>query len=207
MLMAAVGGIWLLAQKQHLGLLLVLGAIIPPLGLMIISPFHYTANRYAFISLTSWLLLAAVGVQVLIGRVSRRQLWPVLVILSLLLVDLVTEDLFYFTINQGNRDNWKEAFAYIQEHRGPGERVLSNHEPLASYYMGEQTLPLAHVPWPDAIVEAQQPVWIVRDMTMDLDLPAQRAWIEANTRLMAVMDNHLYGRNFIMRVYYFDGGP
>lgn len=202
--LAAVGAISLCAEKRQAAILLSLSATIPLLVLMIISSFHYTANRYAFVSLTSWLILAAAGTHALIRHTTRTKMWPALMILMLALIDPLSEDAFYFTINNGNRDDWKSAFALVQERREPGERVISNHGPLASYYMGEPTIHLAYVTIPDDLAGGEEPVWIVRDMTMALDFPAETAWVEANAQLIAVLDNHLYGRNYLMRVYYYD---
>ena len=53
---------------------------------MIISSFHYTANRYAFVSLTSWLILAA-ATHALIRQTTRTKMWPALAIVMLALVD------------------------------------------------------------------------------------------------------------------------
>ncbi len=202
--LAVAGAIALYARERPAAILLSLSALIPLLVLMLISSFHYTANRYAFVSLTSWLILAAAGMHALIQQTTRTKMWPALAILLLVLVDPLSEDAFYFTFNNGNRDDWKAAFAIVQERREPGERVISNHEPMASYYMGEPTIHLAHISVPDDIAGGEGPVWIVQDMTMAMEHPAETAWVEANGQLVAVLDNHLYGRNYLMRVYYYD---
>jgi len=202
--LAIVGAVALFARERHAAILLSLSAVVPLLVLMIISSFHYTANRYAFVSLTSWLILAAAGTHALIRQTTRTKMWPALAIVMLALVDPLSEDAFYFTFNNGNRDDWKSAFALVQERREPGERVISNHEPIASYYMGEPTVHLAHITVPEDITAGEEAVWIVQDMTMAMEHPAQTAWVERNAQLVAVLDNHLYGRNYLMRVYYYD---
>ncbi|MEW6400594.1 MAG: glycosyltransferase family 39 protein, partial [Chloroflexota bacterium] len=50
----SAGGWYLVRQKRREGLLLCVSAVVPLLLLLAVSPFHYTANRYAFLSLTSW---------------------------------------------------------------------------------------------------------------------------------------------------------
>lgn len=207
LVMAGVGAVSLYAEKRRLALYLSLGAIVPPLSLMLLAPFHYTANRYAFVSLSSWLLLAAVGACAVMQQAARNKSWPALVVLALLLLDPISENMFYFSFNKGNRDDWRAAFALVQEAGDTKDRVISNHQHLANYYMGRPTIQLGHIKIPEDVVALPGPVWFVEDMTMADDFPEETAWINSNARLVRVLDNHLYGRNFKMRVYYYEPDP
>ncbi len=204
--LAAAGAVSLISEQRPLGLLLSLSAVIPPLALVVVAPFHYTANRYAFVSLTSWLILAAAGAMALIPLISHKQVWPAMAILVILLSDPIGELILYYNYNNGNRDDWKSAFALVRDAQGVNDLVVSNHQPVADFYMGKPTLRIGRIDWPEAIVNSEAPVWIVQDMTMHDFFRREDEWIRANARLMAVFDNHVYGRNFRMRVFYYDPG-
>ena len=65
-LLALFGGVLMLAKGVRLGLLLGFAAALPILGVMAMSSFTYTAFRYAFVTLPSFILLGAYfAVQVL----------------------------------------------------------------------------------------------------------------------------------------------
>ncbi len=56
-------GIYLVVKKSRVGLLLLVSAVVPILLLMALNPFLFTLSRYAFITLSSWIILAAVGIR------------------------------------------------------------------------------------------------------------------------------------------------
>lgn len=41
----------------------------------------------------------------------------------------------YFTVRHGDRPRWREAYAYVHEHRAPGDLVLGMDAPVAEYYL------------------------------------------------------------------------
>jgi hypothetical protein len=45
----------------------------------------------------------------------------------------------YFTLRNGDRPRWREAYAYVFEHRGPGDLVLGMEAPVAEYYLSPET--------------------------------------------------------------------
>ena len=49
--------------------------LFPPvlLFLTLLTPFHYVANRYAFITLTSWIVLAAAALDSMVTALQNRQ--------------------------------------------------------------------------------------------------------------------------------------
>jgi mannosyltransferase len=60
-LLGAAGMITLFMQRSRAGLLLASAAVVPVLGIALLSLFTYTANRYAFVTLSSWVILASVA--------------------------------------------------------------------------------------------------------------------------------------------------
>jgi hypothetical protein len=202
--MGIVGGWHLLRRKHHAGLLLSSSAVVPLLILMAIAPFHYTANRYAFVILTSWIVLAGVAVVYLLQNTPRKiQALPVGILLLLLLHPL-GENALYYQFQQGNRANWKGAFAYVQQHKLPSDRVVSPNTELGDFYIeGGATVGFANLDLGD-IERAEHRVWIVEDM-LGRDLyPEIHAWLAQNAQLVSVFDNRVQARNFYMRVYLYD---
>ena len=197
------GGIYLIMQKSRVGLFLFLNAVVPPFILFVISPFHYTANRYIFISLTSWLLLAAVTVVMIIKNLN----WPVklsaLGVLFILLAHPISEDALYFLKQNGNRDNWSAAFAYVQSHAKPGDMVVSGNLQLADYYMSLPSISIdqIHV---NEFETIDNRIWFVEDMTSAQKYPEIDSWFTQNARLVSLYDVYFQARNFSMRVYLYD---
>ena len=201
--LSLLGGAYLILQKSRVGLLLAVNAVLPISLLVIIAPFHYTANRYAFVSLTSFLILSAVCVTTLI----KRSNWPVnLLGLGTLLISLITplgENVLYYQYQNGNRDDWKAAFAYVEQHRRPGDVVVSANRQLAKYYLSEDSIPFARLSLVD--VEGQEHrVWFVEDMASLQKYPEVHEWLVHKARLVSVHDVTFQARNFSMRVYIYD---
>lgn len=202
--LGGAGGFYLVAKKNRAGLLLFVSAIVPLLLLMIVSPFHYTANRYAFMSLTSWLALAAVAVVMLVRNTIGPSKLLAVATLFVLLVNFLSEDSLYFLYQNGNRDNWKAAFAYIHEHQQPQDLLASNNPTIANYYLPtSQTLAFSQINIQE-IESCDQRIWFVADMVDPVKFPELHTWITQNARLVSIHDVSFHARNFSMRVYLYD---
>jgi hypothetical protein len=68
-------------------------------------------------------------------RARRRRM---LLALLVALPSLVESGL-YFTLRHGDRPRWREAYAYVFEHRGPQDLVLGMEAPVAEYYLNPTT--------------------------------------------------------------------
>jgi len=91
------GSVFLLYQRNRAGLFLSSGAFLPLLILMVISPIVTVVNRYVFMTLPFWIILAAFGIHALYR--SRNPLLWILYLLSLLFLllrDPVLKDLVYY---------------------------------------------------------------------------------------------------------------
>jgi 4-amino-4-deoxy-L-arabinose transferase-like glycosyltransferase len=203
--LAAAGAVYEIRLGNRAALLLTLSAIIPLLILMAIAPFHYTANRYAFISLTSWLALAAMALHRLMTLAGRRAALLTAAVLLVVVASSLGEDVLYFRVQNGNRDNWRAAFAYIQTHAEPGDRIVSADKAVGDYYLAAETTNLDAFR-PDDAAGASARTWFVEDMTAAIVFPQKLAWIQANARQVADFDVHVHARTFRMRVYLYDPG-
>jgi hypothetical protein len=150
------------------------------------------------------LALAGLGLQALYVRLVRDARSLMLVVL-LTLVAAYSSDLFlYHTQQNGNRDDWRSAFAYIKDHGQAGDVVVGSDYDIFHYYLGE---PFAFRSWEQVPYAATEQatnsgrVWYVEDMTVAERFPEGLAAMPQHADLAADFDVRLPGRNFLMRVY------
>lgn len=194
------GAIYLLLKKERIGLLLFLSAVIPITSIMFISMFQYAANRYAFVSLSSWIILASVAVISLL-RYTPKGGWILAAgIIAVMIVDAVGDNLLYYRYQHGNRDDWKSAFEYIRKNKEPGDRVAVTNTLIGNYYLKEATFSIERQT-PEIFKNNPQRTWIVEDMNLGEKNPQLLAWIQKNADLRSNFDVIVLARNFKMRVY------
>jgi mannosyltransferase len=203
MCMGALGALYFLTKRSRAALLLSLSAAVPLLTIMGISPFHYTANRYVFISLTSWFVLAALAGVELLSQSQRNFKILAVGALLLLLIDPLSQDVLYYRLQNGNRDNWKAAFEMVRERKADGDLVAAANSDLGDYYLQDRTIDFGSLDL--ASIEGNEVrVWFVEDMIAQDVFPDVHNWLEKNTQLVANFDVHVQARNFKMRVYLYD---
>jgi mannosyltransferase len=202
-IIATIGIGYLLVKDRKAGLLFGLSAYLPLIMTAGLSLVTFTANRYVFITLTSWLLLASIGLYELI-KDSRG---PVrLVSLGCLLVLVLTplsENVLYYQYQNGNRDNWKAAFTYIENNKQHDDLIVSANHLIGNFYMQNSIIRMESADL-DAISKMDRRIWFVEDMNVLEKWPETHRWITTNTNLMAVFDVVVQARNFKMRVYLYD---
>ena len=96
-LLSIFGSGFLLKQKNRAGLMISLGAFLPLLTMMVMSPFSSVVNRYVFMTLPFWIILASFAFLALVE--SRNiVLWLLYLggVLLLLLRDPVIKDLKHY---------------------------------------------------------------------------------------------------------------
>jgi dolichyl-phosphate-mannose-protein mannosyltransferase len=199
----AAGAVYFFFNRNRAILLVSLSAAIPLILMAGIALFHYSANRYVFITLTSWTLLAALAIKELFAHLKGRiRIIPVGLV-CLLFIALIKEDILYYQYQNGNRLDWKSAFVFIQSHKEPGELILSANRDLGDYYSEEKTKGLESFDI-NNIREAGVKVWIVDDWGAKDVNPDTISWVEENAELVAIYDVWVQARNFSMRVYLYD---
>lgn len=204
--MGGFGGYFLLRQKNRAGLLLVIAAGFPVLAILALSPIQYTANRYAFIALTSWLILAATGVWELFQRVESHAWYLTVGVLLIMLLEPMSEDVLYYRYQNGNRDDWKAAFTFINRLKGADDRVVVTNTLLGDYYTaGNGTINYRALDLDNLPADGHR-YWFVEDNNVDEKSPAILRWLQQNADLMAVFDVHVRARVFRMRVYFYEPG-
>jgi hypothetical protein len=202
-ILGGFGGLHLVIQKDRAGLLLCVSAVLPILILSAISPFHYTANRYAFISLTSWVALAAFSVTAFIKNTIQSGKLLSLGMLFVLLTSSIGENVLYYFYQNGNRENWRAAFSYVSQHRQPDDLVASGHALIADYYLSTDTTYFGNFDLDEEIVKGNR-IWFIEDNASIQKFPALHSWLIENTQLVSVHDVTFQARIFSMRVYLYD---
>ncbi len=73
-LLAALGSFLLLSRRSRIGLFCSLAAFLPLGTLMGLTPFASVSNRYVFMALFFWLLLAALGIKEIAAHTQKQRL-------------------------------------------------------------------------------------------------------------------------------------
>ena len=201
-LMAATGALYYLGKRNRAALYFSLGAGVPLGIILVTSLFQYTANRYAFVSLTSWIILAAMAARELFARLHGSLRIFAVGVLALLLLTSMSEDILYYQYQNGNRENWRSAFEFIQEQRQAGEPVVVDRTEIGRYYLQDGVISYRQIE-PQEILQHKR-VWFVEDMNVAELFPEQLAWVKENAHQVADFDVQANARLFKMRVYLFE---
>lgn len=199
--MGIMGAFYLISKKSRAALLLSLGAVVPLLIIMAISPFHYTANRFVFMILPCWIILAGLAAVELFQQTQGLAKMLAIGVLVFLVFNSLSEDALYYLYQNGNRDNWKAAFELIREQREEGDWVVSVNPEIANYYLEDTTGDFTNLELAKIREIKDRRVWFVEDIVAEEVFPDIHSWLEENSRLIANFDVYTRGRNFKMRVY------
>jgi len=196
----AGSGLLAVLRKNRLALLLLLTAVLPLLVIMGISLVQYAANRYIFFSLFSWVALGGLGMQMLLEHLPRPAQVAGLVVAAALLAASAGDAFLYFTVQKGNRDDWRSALQFIGERAQPGDSIVIRDMDIVNYYVGEGRLNI--LTWDAEPPPGTGRVWYVEDMIVAEQFPGQLARVMQSAEPMAEYDVRLPGRTYRMRVYF-----
>lgn len=205
-LMGAAGGIYqLTAGRDRAALLFSIAALLPMLAVASLALVQYAANRYIFISLTSWIILASVAAEAIYTRVQSSMRVLAAGVLMLMLFEPLGEDLLYFQYQNGNRDDWKAAFQRIDQDALAEDLVFVTEPLLGSYYLDREVKGIESLEI-ESISRGDRRVWFVEDNNLGTKSPQKLRWIEEHARLVASYDVDVRARVFKMRLYLYDPG-
>jgi len=162
LLMALFTGLDSALKKERAGLFFLTAALLPVILLALTSPFVFTVERYALITLVFWIGLAAAGVKTVFALAGKRGFLLALAVFAILLGDAAGENLMYYQINRGNRLDWREAAAYVQENKEPDAVIISTRWELANQYTGEEVIDYQTIQ-PEDLEQIHQPMWFIID--------------------------------------------
>ncbi len=200
---AFLSGIYLLLERRRTGLFLMVGAIVPPLLLAMANPFFFTVDRYVFMSLSSWIILAAYGIKEVFSRLEGNGSLLTIGVLFVLLLDAAGAHLMYYQINEGNRLDWRTAMQIVDEKQLDGESVVSTRVALAAYYLDEEVIDLRQL-GAVGLEQLSDRTWFVVDSEGLGHVGADtRNWLEENGELIEVL--YLRVReNINLQIYRYD---
>ena len=201
--MAIFGGAYLLRNRDRAALLLTISALIPLVAVMAISLVQYAANRYMFMTLPSYLILAGVAVGELLRGGNRGERFMATGVLAVLLMTSLSQDVLYYRFQNGNRDDWRGAVEIVESRMEPGDWVISSAPNVASYYLDAPVMSMDNLDL-QLLDSSETPMWFLEDMNAARRFPGAFKWMTDNADLVANLDVHVEARNFLMRVYYFD---
>jgi len=140
-LFAVISAWWLLFRDSRLSIYLLLGAVVPAVVFAIVSTRSYVGLRYVFVSLYCWLALAAIGTDRIYTEL-RGSLGKILALspLLVLLVGMLFIDYGYYTAGYGYHARWREALAYVRDHRREADAVCVNGDHIGQYYLQDSQL-------------------------------------------------------------------
>jgi mannosyltransferase len=186
--LALFSGGWLVWQRSRPGLFLLVSATLPIALLVGFSPWMFTVERYAFITLPAWLTLAALAVEKLLSWLPQQGQWLVIAVLSLILADSAGTHLMYYQLNNGNRLDWRGTFAYVQAHKAADDLIVSTWPEIGQYYLGSdhEIASLADINLAQKEGEGRT-MWFVIDSEAIWFAPeTQRQWVENHAELLFV---------------------
>jgi mannosyltransferase len=193
-------------KKDRAGLLFLIAAVIPPMLIALLNPFVFVVERYAFVSLLFWVVLAASGIQSLFTLVNRNGIMIAVAVIFVLLADAAGDNLLYYQINRGNRLEWREAAEFVRAGMAEGDVVVSTRAPLAGYYLGRDALEFQDLS-PKDLETINAPIWFI------MDYPGifhgrgdSREWMESHGQLLKFSFLRTNEENSLL-VYYFDPTP
>lgn len=201
-LISLLGGIYLVLQKSRAGLYLLLGAVVPLALLVVISPFTQAFSRYIFITLPNFAILGAAAANEILVQTQRHTRILAAGILILLAADAFSQDFLYYNFQNGNREDWKNAFTLVQKEKADGDQFVSTRVELGEYYLDQEVIDATHLD-PKVITASGKRTWLVIDNRSSYPNKLEK-WIAENTELVGVHDVYLPGKTFMMRVYLYD---
>lgn len=203
-LLALLGGIYSVFQKSRLGLFLLIGALVPLLILVIIAPFTQAFSRYVFQTLPIWIMLGAIAIKAMVDNASGNGKFLALGFALLLVADSFSQDVLYYSYQNGNREDFKSAFEIVAQGKHPSDLIVSGRPEIGRYYLDEPVTSAFNVKI-DEIINMNNRVWFVVDNRSGFP-PSLQEWIEKNSNLVGVRDVYIPGKLMMMRVYLYQPG-
>jgi hypothetical protein len=202
MVLALFSGLFLITRKHRAGLLITVNAVVPLTILAAANPFIFTKDRYIFMVLFSWIVLAAVAIQELFSQLNGQHKWLAIGVLALLLLDAGGDALLYYRVNHGNRAEWKTAFSMIQEQSQPDDVVVTYWPEFRPFYLDREFIQYEEIDVP-TLLKSGKRYWFVLDAETIWANPKMKAFVEEHARLIDVR----YLRtpdDFFLKIYLFD---
>jgi mannosyltransferase len=179
-------GIYLLSRRSRLGLFLLVSSILPIVLLELMSPIVFVVDRYALVTLSAWVWLAAFGIAETIKSGTHAVTFFGWGFLVALLAASMQWAVIYYTINDGNHADWRTAFSIVQARMQPGDIVVSTWPEVGDYYLQTDVLRFGKLD-PQAIADTRSRNWFVIDPPTSWTNTSLKEWLETHGTLIGVL--------------------
>lgn len=183
MCLSLFGGIYLLMHRSRTGLLIFSAAVVPVILLLLMNPFIFTQDRYAFVALPFWMILGAVAIIEILAQTKDRGKILALGVLALLLADAAGGSLLYYRVNNGNRRDWRGAFALVKERGKEDDLVVAYWPELGEYYLQREVLFWEDLT-PTDVLQSGKRFWFITDSETEWANNDMKWWMEQYAELV-----------------------
>jgi mannosyltransferase len=202
-ILGLVSSVYLLYLRSRIGLFLFLSAVFPVLMVILINPITFTKDRYIFMTLPFWLMLASVAVWKILSNTNGIHQLLTLGLVTTLFASPIAADILYYQVNHGNRLDWRAAFNTVNERSLDGDAYVSWWPEFGPFYLGKEIIPLEDLD-PRVIIDSGKRHWVILDSETMWVNNKMRNWVEQNGQLIDVMYLRLPEGDFNLRIYLYD---
>jgi mannosyltransferase len=196
------GSLQQLLQIDRQGLFFTVNILLPMIIVLALSPFIFTVDRYLFITLPFWIVLCASFVSRAARIPNKNVIFLSIGIILVLFADAFGSHLLYYQINHGNRPDWRQAFAYIQERKSEEDLIVASVPEVGNFYVDGTVIGLSDIDISSIATESHK-YWFVLDSENAWWTPREKQWVENHAILLDVY--YLRVReNINLRVYVYD---
>ena len=203
LLLGFSGGLYTLIKKQRASLLIFLGAMLPILLLVLVSPFMFAVDRYVFITLFCWFVLGALAIKELFVQAAGFVRIISFGVLLVLLMTSLSEVFLYYQYQHGNRPDWKGASLTVRQNMKAEDIVVVTRPELGMFYLRPDVTYINGVS-SDTLENSSSRIWFVIDEATSPVNPHTKEWILQNTELIQVRETYLPGKNLSIYIYLYD---
>lgn len=198
-----VSAAYLLAKRNRAGLFLLLAALLPVLLLVMLNPFMFTKDRYVFMTLPCWLILAALGIRELLSHSRGMAKLLALGLAAILVAESAGSQLLYYFANNGNRLDWRTAFQTVEMKSRADDVVVAWWPEFGPFYLDRAIIPWKDVS-PESVIEDRKRHWFIVDSETIWNNARMKEWIEKHGQLINLLYLRLPEGNFYIRIYLYD---
>ena len=201
--LSMVAGLYSLIRKSRVELFFLLSAVVPVILFVLLNPFMFTKDRFVFMTLPNWFILAALAIRGIFSQTQGLGKLLALGMVVMLIAEASGTNLLYYHVNGGNRRDWRTAFEIIKENSLDGDIYVAWWPQFGPYYLGREIIPYKDVT-PDSVVESGKRYWFVVDSeTVWGNYPLIK-WLQTHARLVEVLSLRMPEDDFNLRIYLYD---
>jgi uncharacterized membrane protein len=202
MVMTLFSGLFLLRVRSRPGLLMFVSATVPLLILLLANLLIFTKDRYIFITLFSWIILAIVGIDNIASRLQANYRWLAAGVFFVFFAYAFNDVLLYYQANYGNRLPWKSAFSTVERRSREHDVIVAFWPAFHPIYADQPIIAYEDVDLEDMLASDER-YWFVLDSETIWTNAKAKIWLESNAELIEVWYLRRPENNFL-RVYLFD---